>query len=180
MPPQAPRPRAIAVTVFVSLLTAGLALLLFVLPAEFALDPTGFGDAIGITGMSGYSVNALAQESEEFAADQVEFVLGPFESVEYKYTLRAGQAMVYTWQADQDVVYDFHSEQAGTKAEDAVSFATGRTSAAHGTYVAPFDGIHGWFWENRQQQDVTVRLQTHGFYDQSTTFSSKGEYPRAF
>ena len=180
MQTQAPRPRAIAVTVLVSLVTAGLALLLFVLPAEFAIDPTGLGDAIGITGMSGYSVNALAQESEEYVADHVEFILGPFESVEYKYTLRAGQAMIYSWRADQEVVFDFHSEQTGASAQDAVSFATGRTNSAHGTYVAPFDGIHGWFWENRQQHDVTVHLRAHGFYAQSTTFSPKGEYTRAF
>jgi hypothetical protein len=177
---QAPPPRTIAMTVLASLITAGLALLLFVLPAEFAIDPTGLGDAIGITGMSGYTVSAIIEEDQAYVADQVEFVLGPFESIEYKYSLRAGRAMVYSWQAESELVYDFHSEEAGAVEGEAVSFSTGRSRSAHGTYVAPFDGIHGWFWENRGQQEVTVHLRTQGFYTGSTTFSGKGEYTRVF
>ena len=169
------RPRSITVTLGASVVVASLALVLFVLPAEFGIDPTGAGEKMGIAGMSGYSVSALSKEPASYTEDYIEFLLAPFESIEYKYTLDAGQSMVYSWTAQAEVVFDFHSEQAGTDPEDAVSFSVGRGSADHGTYVAPFAGIHGWFWENRGQEDVTVKLKTTGFYTEATTFSRVGE-----
>jgi len=31
--------------------------------------------------------------------------------------------------------------------------------------VAPFDGVHGWYWLNDSQQPVLLRLQIAGFYE---------------
>lgn len=171
-------PRTLVATLAASVVTALLALLLFILPAEYGVDPLGAGDAFGIKGMSGYSVSALSVEEGPFKEDYVEFPLGPFESIEYKYAMGVGQAMVYSWQAEGEVVFDFHSEEQGTDPEDAVSFSVGRAVAQHGTYVAPYSGIHGWFWENRGQQEVTVKLTSRGYFDTSTTFSRSGEYTR--
>ena len=166
--------------VLCSLLLAALTLVIFVLPAEYNLDPSGVGEFLGIKGMSGYAVNAVAVEDLPYRSDQVEFPLAPFESVEYKYTLRQGQAIVFSWHSDGEVVYDFHSEQAGQDPEDAVSFLLGRGAIQHGTYVAPFDGIHGWFWENRGAQEVIVKLQASGYFSTATTFTASGEFQKAF
>ena len=49
--------------------------------------------------------------------------------------------LVFAWQArtlndaPSEVVYDFHSEEAGTDPEDAVSFDVGRNSESHGNFV---------------------------------------------
>jgi len=161
-----------------SVLLATIALIVFVLPAEYGLDSTGLGKKLGVTGMAGYSVSALSSETNTPGQDYVEFPLAPFESIEYKYSLSAGQAMVFSWTAEGELVFDFHSEEHGTEPEDAVSFSAGRSAAEHGTYVAPYDGIHGWFWENRGAQEVTVKLRTHGFYDASTTYSRSGAFTR--
>jgi hypothetical protein len=171
-------PRAIAVTLAASVGIALLALLLFVLPAELGVDPLGVGDRLGVTGMSANDVPALVQQQASYRQDYVEFPLGPFESVEYKYALSAGQAMVYSWQAEGEVVYDLHSELSGKGPEDAISFLPGRSDAQHGSFVAPHDGIHGWFWENRGAYEVTVKLSASGFFAESTTFSPAGEYTR--
>ena len=77
-----------------TLLLALTALLLFVLPAEFDRDPTGIGELLGIKGMAGYSVGALSKQPQTYVEDLREFELAPFESVEYKYRLEAGQSMV--------------------------------------------------------------------------------------
>jgi hypothetical protein len=171
-------PRTIWLTLAISILVASLTLVVFILPAEYGVDPLGTGEAMGIARMSGYTVSAVSLEEETFREDYVEFPLGPFESIEYKYALAAGQAMVYSWSAEGEVVFDFHSEERGREPWEAVSFSTGRAAAQHGTYVAPYDGIHGWFWENRGPQQVTVKLQSRGFFSASTTFSSRGEYTR--
>ena len=172
------KPGQLVSAVLASLGLAAVALVFFVLPAEYGLDPTGVGDRLGIAGMSGYTVSALSKEGAAHKEDYVEFALAPFESIEYKYELSAGQAMVFSWSAEGELVFDFHSEEAGTDPEDAVSFSIGRSNSQHGTYVAPFDGIHGWFWENRGRQEVVVKLRTTGFYSASTTYSRSGAYTR--
>ena len=86
--------------------------------------------------------------------------------------------MVFSWSTEAEVVFDFHSEEEGSDPQDAVSFSIGRGSEEHGTYLAPFSGIHGWFWENRGSREVTVRLKTTGFYSAATTFSASGAYTK--
>ena len=68
-----------------SVVAAGLALVLFVLPAEYDMDLTGAGELMGIKGMAGYSVAALSNQPTTYHKDSVTFPLAPFESVEYKY-----------------------------------------------------------------------------------------------
>jgi hypothetical protein len=36
---------------------------------------------------------------------------------------------------------------------------------AQGSFIAPFDGTHGWYWRNRGDQPVTVKLKVSGFYE---------------
>lgn len=171
-------PSALWRALLLSAAVAGIALVLFVLPAEYGIDPTGAGAAMGINKMSGYRVSALVVEERGFAQDRVEFPLAPFESVEYKYVLAAGQSVVYSWEATGEVVFDLHSEEEGTDPEDAVTFSVGAGSGENGTYVAPYSGVHGWFWENRGTADVLVTLETAGFAPESITYSAAGEYRR--
>lgn len=30
--------------------------------------------------------------------------------------------------------------------------------------IAPFNGIHGWYWRNQGETPVTLTLKTSGFY----------------
>ena len=85
------------------------------------------------------------------------------------------------WQAQTldgeltEVVYDLHSEEEGTDPEDSVSFDLGRAKQGQGNFVAPFPGIHGWYWENRGKQLVIVQLKSSGFYPYGKVYSAAGE-----
>ena len=46
---------------------------------------------------------------------------------------------------------------------------------SHGHFVSPSTGIHGWWWENKTQNEVTVTLLTAGFYNKAIEFSRTGE-----
>ncbi|MEM7098202.1 MAG: hypothetical protein AAF541_08090 [Pseudomonadota bacterium] len=167
-------------SVLVSIGIALVALVLFVLPAEYGIDPLGAGELMGIDGMAGYSVAALTKEEGAYHSDRVQFPLAPFESIEYKYTLHQGQALVYRWWADGELVFDLHAEEEGTDPEDSVSFSVGRGAEEQGTYSAPFDGVHGWFWENRGAKEVIVTLESVGYYEDSTVYSASGEFKKSF
>ncbi len=38
-------------------------------------------------------------------------------------------------------------------------------TSANGTFVAPFDGTHGWYWRNRGDKPVTIKVKVSGFYN---------------
>ena len=151
-------------------LTAGVILVTMVLPAEFGVDPTGVGKALGLTGLAGKETSALDVQTLGYRVDTVRFELAPFESVEYKYRLEEGASLVFSWQATGEVVHDLHAEPDGAEAGYAQSFARSRGVAAHGAYRASFPGIHGWFWENRGDEVVWVALNTAGFYSHAVEF----------
>jgi hypothetical protein len=154
----------------ISLVVAGVLLVTVVLPAEYDLDPLGTGALLGLTGLARTGPAALSDQPSAFRQERVRFELAPFESVEYKYRLEAAAAMVFSWRASGEVVFDFHAEPDGAEEGYAESFEQGRDRARNGTYVAPFAGIHGWFWENRGTDTVTVTLDASGFIDRATEF----------
>jgi hypothetical protein len=154
--------------ILASLAAVGVALaILFtaVLPAEYGWDPLGTGAALGLVGMSDKSLDPLHSQQQGWRHDSIEFQLAPFEGVEYKYHLNRGAALLYRWEADGEVLFDMHSEPEGAAPGYAESFAKSRSTGDTGNYTAPFTGIHGWFWQNRGQTDMTVSLETEGFYD---------------
>ena len=151
-------------------LAATAACVAFVLPAELGVDPTGIGRALGLTGLAEPPSRAVRQTSAPLVVDGRRFELVPFESVEFKYRLAAGDALVYAWTATGEVVFDLHAEPADATPGVAESFAQGRAGKDSGAYVAAFAGVHGWFWENRGYETVAVALQVAGFPTAATHY----------
>ena len=179
----------IAVAAGAALLAAGLILVMFVLPAEYGVDPLGTGAKFGLMelGVVGQQVEALtaasangsaqativAGQERPFQNETIEFRLGPRETMEYKYRLEKGEALLYSWNTTGPVAYEFHAEHDGAPRGYAETYekASG-TRSASGTLTAPFTGIHGWYWENSQDRDVTITLTAAGFYNLSHEFRS--------
>jgi hypothetical protein len=180
----------IAVALGAAILVAGLILVTFILPAEFAVDPLGTGAKLGLLplGEVGQQVNALNQQASEagktggagaivaaqdkpFQQESVDFKLGPREGMEYKYRLDKGEALLYAWSATAPVNFEFHAEPDGAPAGYAQTYEKkSAQTQASGTLTAPFPGIHGWYWENTTDREVTVTLKSAGFYNLAHEF----------
>ena len=174
---QAPSARQLILGSVAALVVAVLVLVTIVLPAEFGLDPLRTGQALGLLELADASEGPLDTVPTAHKRDYVEFILEPFQSVEYKYHLALNSSMVYSWQATGELVYDMHADPEGMEGEEFVeSFDQGTGTSSHGTYHAPFTGIHGWFWENRTFEEVILRLHSAGFYDGSVVFRDGGSY----
>jgi hypothetical protein len=173
----APNPRSILKASAIALAVAVVVTVTVILPAEFGADPLGTGAVLGLTALS-KDENPLEEQLEIHRTDFVEFELGAFQSVEYKYLMDLEAAMIFSWVADGELYYDMHAEPAGLDEEYAESFEQGNSDRRMGSFHAPFSGIHGWFWENRSLDTVTVRLYTSGFYVSSTVFSDGGTFDR--
>jgi hypothetical protein len=176
----------IAIAVGAALLVAGLALVIGVLPAEFGVDPTGLGRRLGLLAMadlrsqvasvertSGTASGSAVVVGSDRALQQetVTFQLKPHEFVEYKYRLDKGQALLYSWRSTGRVNVEFHAEPDGAPKGYAETYEK-QSALAHaaGTLSAPFAGIHGWYWENVEDADVTVTLSSAGFYSMAYEF----------
>jgi len=167
--PTASRRRVLVATSLAALVAAG-ALVAFVLPAEYGIDPLGTGAALGLTALSEPGLDALDAAPGAYTAETVTFELQPFESVEYKYRLETGAALVFSWQATGEVVAELHAEPDGAPEGFAESFDRTRAAESHGSYRASFPGWHGWFWENRGIDAVTVSLESAGFFTAARTY----------
>jgi len=113
---------------------------------------------------------SISLQTAPFKQETVRFTLAPKEGMEYKYRLERGASMHYSWTATSELYWELHSEPDGVPRGYAEFFDTNGGSDSHGTYNAPFPGIHGWWWENKSDRDITITLQTSGFYSESREF----------
>lgn len=184
---------------------AAVLLITIVLPAEYGVDPTGVGGALGLnvlaeadestpaavapqpaapstntdradTALEARAVAAFGRDpGQAFDAGAVseragtlrehEFIveLQPGKGAEVKARLAAGEGLVYAWSATGDVALDMHGEAPDANGTWTTYAAAPSQRAASGTFIAPFDGAHGWYWKNEGDVPVSVTIKTIGF-----------------
>ena len=126
----------------------------------------------------------LAQKGVAFPAeakvqtDRFQIELQPYEGIELKYVLDQGAPMLFSWSATAPVNVDMHSLPFDGGTEATESFVIEDLPAQTALYVAPFNGIHGWYWQNRTMSPVTLTLDTTGAMSGSKLFDPAGEHDR--
>ena len=162
---EATSPRKVAVATLVALLVAVLLLFTVVLPAEYGIDMLGVGAALGLLGLA--QEQPVALHDDEYRLDEATLRVGPGAWLEYTYRMEAGATMLFSWQATGPLEYNFHSAPDGAPAGYAESFDAQENDRANGAYTAPFTGVHGWYWENMTDAEVTISFWTAGFYSEA-------------
>jgi hypothetical protein len=145
-----------------------------ILPAEFGVDPTGFGKAMSLTKLAAQrsitqAVNTQAVPKKQTLPDQedsVDITIPAGKGLEYKFHLMSGDAMRYGWSTkDGELLYfDFHGEPQGNTTGYFESYTVSTANNVRGSFTATFEGSHGWYWKNKGQSNVVVTLQTEGNY----------------
>ena len=119
---------------------------------------------------------AISPQSGPYKEDEVEFTLAPNEGMEYKYRLEKGAGFVYSWTATAPVHFEMHSVPDGAPSTFAETFEKlDDRPAGHGSYIAPFPGIHGWYWQNRTDREVKITFRAVGFFTESQEFRRGAE-----
>lgn len=116
-----------------------------------------------IDGVFGLIVGAAhAQTIDAEWTDQYTVTLTPGEGIEVKLVMEESAEAEFLWVAENGVVnFDLHADGGGQN----ISYERGRgVPGAEGVLTAAFNGNHGWFWRNRDEQDVTVTLYVRGDY----------------
>ena len=187
----------------IAILAAVAILITIVLPAEYAIDPTGIGRVLGLAEM-GKIKTQLADEAERDRAvgqqnqapaavskpDQ-EVVIGSGagqsaptgRTDEMTITLRPDEGTEVKLVMSQGARVSFtwaasggvvNFDLHGDGGGQATTYERGRgVPGAEGVLEAAFTGNHGWFWRNRSRSDVTVTLRTNGDYARISQVRSK-------
>jgi hypothetical protein len=92
--------------------------------------------------------------------------------LEYMVRMSAGGTLVYSWEVPgvgnpESFYTEFHghTEAAPGQPGDLMFYEKAAGSKASGSLIAPWQGIHGWYWQNKSGAPVTVRLRMSGFYE---------------
>ena len=124
-------------------------------PAEFDyFDPEVLGDPFSRT------------QGRRFRSEKIEIPLDDLEQVEVKAVMKQGDALVYTWRLlEGNVIYtDFHADPLEVEKYPDEYWIRYHESES-GSIVAPFDGNHGWYWLNIEENPVRVELEVHGYFE---------------
>lgn len=122
--------------------------------------PTG-KEALSRTYASGYRTDVIDVPVE--ANDR---------GLEYMIRMKAGDTVVYSWEVlgisnPQSFHAEFHghTDTAPGQAGDLMFYEKAAGAKASGALIGPWQGIHGWYWQNKSGAAVTVRLRLAGFYE---------------
>ena len=190
-PEELPSSAQLLRSTIIAFIAAIVILVTVVLPAEYAIDPTGAGRVLGLTEM-GEIKNSLEKEAEEdkkkhgnqsnaferifklFVSsahaqetwkNEVTFTLEPGKAMELKLTMKKGATAHYKWSAEGGRMnFDLHAHGKGSQA---VTYKKVRgKQGGEGSFTTPFAGDHGWFWRNRDKKPSTIKLQLRGDYSE--------------
>lgn len=156
-----------------AIVIATLTLVLFILPAEYNIDPTGIGHKLGLTTIANADEVASMQskskmdetqsETTEFQTMEVTVPAG--RGIEYKFAMPQYAKMTYEWITDGEPLYfDLHGEPDGDTTGYFESYVIATSNEMKGSFTAPFAGSHGWYWKNTSEAPVSVQLMVKGEY----------------
>lgn len=187
-----PSPTTLAKATGGAAIAAAAILTLFVLPAEYGIDPTGVGTSLGLNGMLTGTAEAMpvAKAAPTGAAiptkasiakpapwrqDEMTITLEPHSGQEVKAHMSKGDSFIFQWTSTGGPV---KAEMHGEKYDAAEGEFTDywkelEMTGGQGDFTAPFDGTHGWYFRNKGDTPVTVSVKTVGFY--KDLFQPKGD-----
>ena len=178
-----PAPAALAKATGGAVIAACAILTLFVLPAEYNIDPTGAGAALGLKGMvSGGSAKSGAapvagtgsitptrqtvERATAWREDEMTITLPPHSGQEIKAHMAKGDSFIFRWSASGGPVKaEMHGEvEHAAEGQFTDYWKEMAATGGQGDFTAPFEGRHGWDFRNKGEVPVKITVRTVGFY----------------
>ena len=101
---------------------------------------------------------------ESTASQQViEITVPANKGIEYKLQMQQYDKVTYEWMTNGSSLYfDLHGEPEGDTTGYFESYAIATLDTMKGSFTAPFNGSHGWYWKNTSNNPVAIQLILNG------------------
>lgn len=112
--------------------------------------------------------SVVTKHKGDYRVETMTVTLEPNKGAEIKARMKGGESFVFNWTVTGgEVASDFHGEKLNAAKDEYTSYwIDGAMSNASGSFTAPFEGRHGWYWLNRSDKPVTVTVKVSGFYQE--------------
>lgn len=99
------------------------------------------------------------------------------KGIEYKFKMLKYGKTKYEWSTDGSILYsDMHGEvlmENPPEEEYFESYTEAYSNNMTGTLTAPFEGVHGWYFRNKNKEDVIVTIKLKGQYQLFDIYKDK-------
>ncbi len=147
----------------VAAIIAIITLVCIILPAEYNIDPTGLGGKLGLTVFNEEASVQAPQKASTGEQESVVVTVPAGRGIEYKLAMAQFKKVTYEWTTNEgDVYVDLHGEPKSDTTGYFESYTIATSDSMKGSFTAPFDGSHGWYWKNKSNKDIQIQLIFNG------------------
>ena len=131
-------------------------------PEEFVI-PAAAAESSDVAGVANLEI---AEQSVEVKwSEPIAISLPARSDTEFKIIAEKGAAIEYSWETDKGkLFFDFHGEPKNDKTGYFESYKKDTLGKDKGSFKAPFEGTHGWYWKNNNPHSVVISLKLKGSY----------------
>jgi hypothetical protein len=114
-------------------------------------------------------------QSARWKTETITIPIAANGELEYKLAMKKDEAIVYSISyGDLEhpglMVSEFHGHtpKGSDGNGDLMFYSKTGGATQHGSFAAPWDGIHGWYLKNDSGKPVAVKLEVAGFYEHTS------------
>ena len=112
------------------------------------------------------AINAAPEAKLPFKTDSITVNLKAGKGIEYKVFAHKYEKIKYTWATNKNLVFvDFHGEPQENPSGFYESYTVAYSNNMGGTLTVPFKGIHGWYFKNKSNDDISISIILEGNYE---------------
>lgn len=116
------------------------------------------------------SENTFSENVASYRTGSYDIPLAGKQALEYKLGLLEGDSIVYTWTVEMidssllNVEFHGHTERLDDEPGKVMFYKIHQEGRGEGSLISPFNGIHGWYFNNQSDEDIVVHMNVSGFY----------------
>ena len=112
--------------------------------------------------------NPPPKKQYEERQDTIKVIVKAGQGIEYKVGMLKYGELKYEWKTDNGTVFfDFHGDVKEVVISNRVYFESYTVAFSNnmmGTHLSPFEGRHGWFFNNESKSDIVITIRLKGQY----------------
>ena len=134
-------------------------------PAPAQTDPAQ-ADSAQTDPAQSFNLDAVRVQSSAFRSDEMSVTLEAGKGAEIKAKMQEGGAFVFSWTSlGGPVNFDMHGEKPNDGDKFTSYWLDNQKAEGHGRFIAPFTGVHGWYWQNKGAVPVTITVKVSGYFE---------------